>query len=498
MYDATVGKVLKSKEALLVQFAVDKRLGIAATRQLLQTLPPQTRLRNAVRSEPVPLTDVRMSTYHEYEQWLLLLARHFQFESRCDLVDAVSDRHVRTKLENIRAPTRSVNTYGFGLQGSLGDRNPWADATVGCVRKVLDLVASIKKEAIKCARNQWPDINVSISDEELERYVELRFRHVNGVVGDIVEPVVRIVCLAMSTNPKNTRLGYGTWPDGQLPDLTFGHRGPSMELEQLGTWQGIMGAVISYISRWEGRGVPVLIVLDCALGWPREMAVAIESHEAGGTLWEERGRPWQEEPWGEDEERPLYRDSQTPEEEAWRKERNLFFRRKTETHVRNCLPSGDRPYGPFGLDVGADKSARTTHQALRLIDELRHKLDQELPVLTTRCGPITQSAVIEVTTVEAKGWRDEHTEGGSSQRNGREAEEVLSPSPNADSGGRKATKSEREAARRMDLMRDAASDFLNGLLEAPSDVGIDDEVAQKEGWIWHQRIRIPTEPIATP
>ena len=55
MYNVTVGKVLSSAEALVVQLAVEKRLGISETRDLLQALPRQTHLRNAMKSEPLDL-----------------------------------------------------------------------------------------------------------------------------------------------------------------------------------------------------------------------------------------------------------------------------------------------------------------------------------------------------------------------------------------------------------------------------------------------------------
>ena len=65
MYDVTVGEVLKSREGLLVQFASEKRLGIQATRDLLQTVAAPTLLRNAVKSDPLSLAEVSISAYHE-------------------------------------------------------------------------------------------------------------------------------------------------------------------------------------------------------------------------------------------------------------------------------------------------------------------------------------------------------------------------------------------------------------------------------------------------
>ena len=95
MYDVTVGEVLKSRENLLVQFAAEKRLGIQATRDLLQTVAPQTLLRNAVKSDPLSLGEVSISAYHEYERWLDVLTRRFGFDGRSSLFDGVYDIFVR-------------------------------------------------------------------------------------------------------------------------------------------------------------------------------------------------------------------------------------------------------------------------------------------------------------------------------------------------------------------------------------------------------------------
>ena len=443
-----------------------------------------------------------MSTYHEYEQWLGGLTTRFGFNNRSSLLDAVSSRRRHMLLKNIKLSVglRGQQTYGFGLQASQ-DRDPWAEITVGCVQQVLELVASVKKEAVRHARRLG--LRRVIGDEELQRYVDLRLRH-DGVISDIAKPVARIVCLAMSANPKNTWLRCETWLGHQSRLLSEDDRPPLARFrEKAGrrssTWREIIATIVHEIRCSEGRGVPVLIVLDCALGWPRRMAVAIESHEAGAALWSDDEKSWRRRDrphrprrkpsvaivplTGEEEEVRWYRGSQTHEEAAWREERNQFFRRRAEIRVRRCLrfKFGPVGYGPYGLDVGADKSARTTHQALRLIDVLRRELKGELPVLTTWCGPITQSSVIEVTTVEASRLATrEQAEGVDPRRTavfGRDSDRVGEHIPRA----------ELESTWRMDLMLRAATAFLNGRLKTPSDVEVDDEVAQKEGWIWWHR-----------
>lgn len=516
MSNVTVGEVLRSREALLVQFAAEKRLGITAARRLLQTVARQTQLRNAVRTEAQPLSEVSLLTYREYERWLRLLLWRFSFDNRSSMIDELSARRTSTLLTNVSRASSSRSTYGFGLEESQ-DRDPWAEITVGCVRQVAELVASIKEDALGCVRHLWPRID----HQEPERYIEFRLSqeddatgaiaqpyvesqpgHEDCVISDIAKPVARIVCLAMSTNPKSTRLRFETWPsvqsrfspdgrlhlDGHFPREAARHR----------SWHEIIEAVVREVRRWEDRKVPVLIVLDCALGWPRQMASAIEAHAAGHALPEpefRRQEGGQDGPF--DEDKPWY--DATPKEEAWRDERNQFFRRRTEIHVRECLRSfaeehavhSHGPYGPPGLDIGADKSARTTHQALRLIGELRRDLKRALPVLTISCGPIAQSSVIEVTTVEARrlGRRlasrlaiRERAQDLDRDESHRKVDEDVDLRITA--AVDRTSKFDYESWCRMELMLRSASEFLDGGLSTPGICQVDEKIARKEGWIW--------------
>ena len=292
----------------------------------------------------------------------------------------------------------------------------------------------------------------------------------------------------MSTNPKSTQLRCATWPDQQSPyKPLFGE-----ELGGSSTWREVIETMVREVRCWRRRGSPVLIVLDCALGWPQQMAVSIASHLAGNALERRTASRRQGRVDEQDEVHLFGGDSQPLEEAEWREERNRFFRRQTEIHVRDRLRSiWGKPYGPHGLDIGADKSSRTTHQALRLLDVLRRELHEELPVLTSWCGPITQSSVIEVTTVEASRRARKHTRSVDPRRTDRaKLLEPLGPNGVEDEG----TDAERESARRvfnqrraveqLDLMLHTATAFLNGRLRTPRDADVDDEVAQKEGWIW--------------
>ncbi len=488
MTDVTVGEVLKSREAILVQFAAEKRLGIEVIRELLQTVPRQTRLKN-VECEPPSLTEVSISAYHEYERWLTLLYQRFSFDSLLNLYDDIAGRHIRTKLKNFRPANSSVQAYGFGSEASQ-DVDPWADVTVGCVQLVAALVASIKNEAASCARRAWSGSRMPIDDQELQRYVEFWLRRKEGMIGDIAQPRVRILCLSMSTSPKKTLLWRATWPnvirEWPWPPRMSGK--PPLEretYERHSTWKAIVETVIGEVRCWESRGVPVLIVLDCALGWPRKMG-AIASHAAGEALLsQERQHQWREAgAIAEEEAVPLYNDWETLEEATWRDERNQFFRRATETYVRECMRA--EPYGPHGLDVGADKSARTTHQALRLINLLRCSLEASLPVLTTWCGPITQSSIIEVTTVNAKGRSIRERAERVDPREPTLEDKPLALPEAGSTVGHSTFGTELESWGRITTMLGAASGFLRGRLKTPRDAEVDDDVARKEGWIWWQ------------
>ena len=122
MFDVTVGEVLKSAEAVLVQFAADRRLGITALRKHLQTVPPQTLLKNAVRSEPPAIAQINVSAYREHDRWLNSLVRRFSFGSRTALCDAISGRRSQTKLKNIKGTSVVSHDvpplYGLGLDAA--------------------------------------------------------------------------------------------------------------------------------------------------------------------------------------------------------------------------------------------------------------------------------------------------------------------------------------------------------------------------------------------
>ena len=469
MFDITVGGALQSEEAVLVQFAVDKRLGITALRKLLQTVPPRTMLRNAVRSEPPTTEQISVSTYREYNRWLNSLVRRFSFVNLTALCDAISGRRSQTKLKNVKGASVVSHdvprSYGFGLDAAQG-RDVWGEITVGATQRVAEFLEVVRREmAERLRRRLESPLRPPLGDIALEKYVTTRLSQADGVLADIIQPVVHIVGLSMSTDLKRTNLVSQTWPDEPGPSLYFS------PLSEEPSWRGVMASLIRQAKECERSGIPMLLVMDCALGWPSDMAAAIGTHEAGGRLPAPALDRRQQ--ISEHVDRTLnFGGSETKEEIRWRTERNLFFRRVTEMYTREHIRNSySRPYGPNGLDIGADKSARTTHQALRVLDVIRREAQLDLPVVTTWCGPIIESSVIEVTTVAVR------------------------PRPSADvAQGRSLTQDSnagnedlRQASMQTtpgDLMLSYGAQFLNGKLATPRQIGVSDDLARKEGWIW--------------
>ena len=479
-FDVTVGKVLSSEEAVLVQFAADKRLGITVLREHLQTVPSQTLLKNAVRSEPLAIEQISVFAYREYGRWLNSLVRHFSFGSISTLCDAISGRRSQTKLKNVKGarvvPHDVPPSYGFGLDANKG-RDVWGEITVGATQKVVKFLDVIRREASERVRYRLESPSrPPLGDVALAKYVGTRLSQAEGVLADIIQPGVFIVGLTMSTDPKRIKLVSQMWQGRSwLMDVT-----QSFESEEP-SWRDVLTNLINQAKHCERSGIPMLLVMDCALGWPSDMAAAIGSHDAGGGLpapasdrrrqaainWRDlRSRANQA-------ERSLnFGGSETNEETRWRTERNLFFRRVTEMHVREYIRNSySRPYGPNGLDVGADKSARTTHQALRVLDEVRRGAQLNLPVVTTWCGPIIESSVIEVTTAAAKRRPSTDVTPG---RDPAEDSDVRDEDLRQTSG--QTTPGE--------LMLRHGAEFLNGKLATPRHCGVSDDLARKEGWIW--------------
>lgn len=100
-------------------------------------------------------------------------------------------------------------------------------------------------------------------------------------------------------------------------------------------------APVDAIAAWLRRdNSPALLALDAPLGWPATLGTALPTHKAGQPL------------------------SDTA---------NDLFRRHTDRFIREHI-------GKQSLDVGADRIARTAHAALQMLQGLRERLGEAIPL----------------------------------------------------------------------------------------------------------------------
>ena len=160
-----------------------------------------------------------------------------------------------------------------------------------------------------------------------------------------MSPAVTIVGIDCATKPRKTGLACGLWNLNQLriEDATLG------QLPRSGD------AVVQTILNWLPQTGSLLLAIDAPLGWPHGFGAARAGHAAGDAL------------------------DIDPSE---------FFNRHTDRHVQEKF--GQRP-----LSVGADLIARTAAAALRLVDQLRKQIGNDIPLLWDPASPF-ECGVIEV------------------------------------------------------------------------------------------------------
>lgn len=185
---------------------------------------------------------------------------------------------------------------------------------------------------------------------------------------------------------------------------------------------------------------PILVAIDAPLGWPAPLAKALKDHTAG---------------------EPLPLDPSTD------------FARQTDRFVRE--KTGLKP-----LDVGADRIARTAAAALTLIEALRTRTGQPLPLLSSpedaRTGGLIEvypAATLKQHGLPHRGYKKSHaTQERTATSDGISGKVNLGPC--------------RQACIDSDHCLDAvlcvltATDFLAGQCLSPP-FGA---VWKQEGWIW--------------
>jgi hypothetical protein len=199
----------------------------------------------------------------------------------------------------------------------------------------------------------------------------------------------------------------------------------------------VADTVQEWLEQSSGKAV---LALDAPLGWPAPWKSMLMGHQAGENV---RGEP------------------------------NKVFRRESDRSVASLV-------GKTPLDIGADRIARTAHWALSLLESLRTRIDQPIP-LAWDISPQAMVSAIEVypaATLRAYGLalKGYKAKGGVEERSrmlpaitdriqiGIEPHDLLALPDAFDAA----------------VCVLAALDFLAGRAMAPDDW----KLSREEGWIW--------------
>jgi len=202
----------------------------------------------------------------------------------------------------------------------------------------------------------------------------------------------------------------------------------------------------SLIAAWlAARPGPALLAIDAPLGWPAPLAEALIEHRAGQPL-------------------------SIPA--------NAMFRRTADLFIHDELRK-------MPLDVGADRIARTAYAALRLLGDLRAKLELSIP-LAWEPADVTEIAAIEVypaATLLAHGIRSSGYKKRDQVDQRREIVAGLRQ-------GLTIAEGVPDLATSADLVDAgvcllAGIDFLQGAAHCPRD----SDLARQEDWIWVSKRR---------
>jgi len=242
-----------------------------------------------------------------------------------------------------------------------------------------------------------------------------------------------IIGIDCAAQPRDIGLALGYF-DGQTTTIRQVVSGRRTEDYVLNTAMG-----------WIRGGGQTLLAVDAPLGWPTALGSVLIKHTAGA---------------------PIDTHADT------------LFRRCTDRVVRDEIHKQS-------LDVGADRIARTAHAALRLLENLRKRTGQEIP-LAWEPPTVSGICAIEVypaATLRAHGL----TDSGYKKKEGNEARKSIL----GQIAGRclRLPSEERRTCENCDDALDAivcvlaGVDFLCGNVIRPTDM----QKAKKEGWIWVHR-----------
>ncbi len=208
--------------------------------------------------------------------------------------------------------------------------------------------------------------------------------------------------------------------------------------------RGVVEETLCWINK---ANEPILLALDAPLGWPATMGRTLKEHGAGKSI------------------------STEP---------NKLFRRSTDRDIRKriCKQS---------LDVGANLIARTAYSALSLLNELRKRAKDPIPLAwdPTNLERLNAIEVYPAATLAAHfdksaypaHYKGRDKEGARSQIANKLSDKICLP------GNKEKIVADDNILDAV-LCVLAGADFLDGKAKAPEDRYI----ARKEGWIW---LRVP-------
>jgi predicted RNase H-like nuclease len=218
--------------------------------------------------------------------------------------------------------------------------------------------------------------------------------------------------------------------------------GDAATIEQVLTG-AMVESVVETVAGWATAAGCTLLALDAPLGWPAGLGQSLQGHQAGAAL---------------------------------HLAANSLFRRVTDKAVRQA--TGKRP-----LDVGAERIARTAHAALALLQELRERTGQAIPLAwDPALGPgiwaieVYPAGTLAACGVAAQGYKRREGRAARQSLLGFLGEQIRLP---ADCGLMVENDDALDAA----LCVLAGVDFLRGRAMVPEAL----EIAAKEGWIWVRR-----------
>lgn len=260
------------------------------------------------------------------------------------------------------------------------------------------------------------------------------FAHYTASMEKANKQVVTVIGVDCATQPEKVGLAVGAWCGGQLK-LQHVVRGRRRQI------------IAEAICEWIKDSERTLLALDAPLGWPMEMGQSLAGHQAGYPLVPEPSR---------------------------------MFRRETDRFVERNL--GKRP-----LEVGANFIARTAHAALRLLEGVRAKTGEAIPLAWSHhelaslsaieVYPAATRMVHRIVVEKDLGPADERLQ----IMDGLSGILTLPE----DTGAMRSNRDALDAA----LCVLAGADFLSGHAMPPQEK----ELATKEGWIW---VRDPNHEAA--